>query len=171
MDLTIGSLNFGVRSLGSLRLSDPIYSGLPASKPTVAAASESFVSSSSKVNSTVSVKPTESKRVLTDPLDEILYNLDFKDATDLLIRDKKADERWFTLLQKQEEKMLIEKECIPVNKCKDDFMLLTTSMAGMDPGCWRSTTSIKTRTSTRSTLKWQQRHQLVHLHSHRRAHL
>jgi hypothetical protein len=144
MDLTIGSLNFGVGSLGSLRLSDPIYSGLPASQPAAAAASESFVSSSSKVNSPVSVKPTESKMVLADPLDEILYNLDFKDAMDLLIRDKKVDERWVTLLQKQEEKMLIEKECIAINKCKDDFMLLTTSMAGMDPGCWRRTTSINT---------------------------
>jgi hypothetical protein len=44
-----------------------------------------------------------------------------------------ADERWATLLQKQEEKMLIEKERVAVKKCKEDFLLLTASMIGMDP--------------------------------------
>jgi hypothetical protein len=29
--------------------------------------------------------------------------------------------------------MLIEKECVAVKKHKEDFFLLTTSMAGMDP--------------------------------------
>jgi hypothetical protein len=53
-------------------------------------------------------------------------------SSNLLIRDKKADERWATLLQKQEEKMMNEKERVAVKKRKDDFKLLNASAAGMD---------------------------------------
>jgi hypothetical protein len=48
-------------------------------------------------------------------------------SSNLLIRDKKASERWVTLLWKQEEKMLIKKERVAVKKRKEDFMLLTAS--------------------------------------------
>jgi hypothetical protein len=41
MDLTIGSLNFRVGSLGSIRLSDPTKTGLSASEPETVAMSES----------------------------------------------------------------------------------------------------------------------------------
>jgi hypothetical protein len=41
MDLTIGSLNFRVRSLGSIRLSDPTKLGPSASEPETVAMSES----------------------------------------------------------------------------------------------------------------------------------
>jgi hypothetical protein len=45
--------------------------GLSASKTTAATTSESSVGSSSKVNSPVSIKPAESKKDLTDPLNKI----------------------------------------------------------------------------------------------------
>jgi hypothetical protein len=59
MDLTIGSLNFYVGSLGSIRLSDPTKSGPLAGKITTAAMSESSVGSSSEVNSPVSFTTME----------------------------------------------------------------------------------------------------------------
>jgi hypothetical protein len=64
MDLTIGSINFCVRSQGSLRFLHPIYSGLSAGKTVTMATSESFVGSSSEANSPVSIKPVESKEDL-----------------------------------------------------------------------------------------------------------
>jgi hypothetical protein len=50
MDLTIGSLNFHVRSLGLIRLSDPVKPDPSASKTKTIAMSESSVGSSSEVN-------------------------------------------------------------------------------------------------------------------------
>jgi hypothetical protein len=55
MDLTIGSLNFRVGSLGSIRLSDPAKTGPSASEPEIVAMSESSEGSSSEVNSPVSL--------------------------------------------------------------------------------------------------------------------
>jgi hypothetical protein len=59
MDLTIGSLNFHVGSLGSIRLSDPAKPGLSASEPKTVAMSESSEGSSSEVNSSVSLAEVE----------------------------------------------------------------------------------------------------------------
>jgi hypothetical protein len=53
-DLTIGSLNFRVRSLGSICLSDPAKPGSSASESKTVAMSESSEGSSSEVNSPVS---------------------------------------------------------------------------------------------------------------------
>jgi hypothetical protein len=61
MDLTIGSLNFCVGSLGSIHLSDLINSGPSAGKTASAARSESLVGSSSEVNSPVSFASIEKK--------------------------------------------------------------------------------------------------------------
>jgi hypothetical protein len=55
MDLTIGSLNFRVGSLGSIRLSDPMKTDPLASEPETVAMSESSEGSSSEVNSPVSL--------------------------------------------------------------------------------------------------------------------
>jgi hypothetical protein len=52
MDLMFRSLNFRFRSLGSLRHSDPIYSGPPASKTVATATLESSVGSSSEAKKT-----------------------------------------------------------------------------------------------------------------------
>jgi hypothetical protein len=49
MDLTIGSLNFRVGSLGSIRLSDPTKTGPSASEPETVAMSESSKGSSSEL--------------------------------------------------------------------------------------------------------------------------
>jgi hypothetical protein len=54
MDLTIGSLNFRVGSLGLIRLSDPTKSDPSVGKTMTMAISESSVDSSSEVNSSVS---------------------------------------------------------------------------------------------------------------------
>jgi hypothetical protein len=72
MDLMIGSLNFRVGSLGSIRLSDLINSGPTAGKTTSTARSESSVGSSSEVNSPVSFKPTENIEDTVEELDEIM---------------------------------------------------------------------------------------------------
>jgi hypothetical protein len=59
MDLTIGSLNFRIGSLGSIRLSDPAKPDPSASEDKTVAMSESSVGSSSETNSPVSFATTE----------------------------------------------------------------------------------------------------------------
>jgi hypothetical protein len=59
MDLTIGSLNFRVGSLGSIRLSDPAKPDPAASEAKTIAMSESSVGSSSEANSLVSLATAE----------------------------------------------------------------------------------------------------------------
>jgi hypothetical protein len=59
MDLTIGSLNFRVESLGSIRLSDPVKPGPSASESKTVAILESSEGSSSEVNLLVSFAETE----------------------------------------------------------------------------------------------------------------
>jgi hypothetical protein len=62
MDLTIGSLNFRVGSLGSICLLDPVKPGPSASEPETVAMLESSKGSSSEVNSPVSLAETEEKK-------------------------------------------------------------------------------------------------------------
>jgi hypothetical protein len=81
MDLTIGSFNFRVGSLGSIRLSDPIYLGLSAGKTAAVATSTTLVGSSSEVNSPVSIEPTKRKENTIEELDEIMKNLDPKKSS------------------------------------------------------------------------------------------
>jgi hypothetical protein len=76
IDLTIGSLNFCVGSLGSIRLSDPKKSSSSAEKTASAARSESSVGSSSEVNSPVSFVSTESIENTIEELNKIMENLD-----------------------------------------------------------------------------------------------
>jgi hypothetical protein len=63
MDLTIGSLNFHVRSLGSIRLSDPAKPGPSASESKTVAMTESLEGSSSEVNSPVSFTEAEERKI------------------------------------------------------------------------------------------------------------
>jgi hypothetical protein len=74
MDLTIGSLNFHVGSLGSIRLSDPMRTDLSASEHETVAMSESSESSSSEVNSPVSLAETKEGKIAGG--DEIMENSD-----------------------------------------------------------------------------------------------
>jgi hypothetical protein len=59
MELTIGSLNFRVRSLGSIRLSDLVKPDPSARETKTVAMSKSSVGSSNKINSSVSFAITE----------------------------------------------------------------------------------------------------------------
>jgi hypothetical protein len=64
MDLTIGSLNFRVRSLGSIRLSDLMKTGPSASESKTVPMKESSEGSSSEVNSLVSFAEAEERKII-----------------------------------------------------------------------------------------------------------
>jgi hypothetical protein len=76
MDLTIGSLNFRVRSLGSIRLSDLTKSDPSATEPKTVAMSESSEGFSSKVNSPISLVEAEEIKIAEG--DETMENLDLE---------------------------------------------------------------------------------------------
>jgi hypothetical protein len=87
MDLTIGSPNFHVGSMGSIRLLDLTKSDLSAGTTATMAISESSIGFSSKVNSPVSftMKSIEDK---TEELIEIMGNLNLGEAMDRLDLDQ-----------------------------------------------------------------------------------
>jgi hypothetical protein len=86
MDLTIGSLNFHVGSLGSIRLSDPAKPDPSTSETKTIAMSESSVGSSSEANSLVSFATIEIIGEKIKELDETMENLDLGDQLeDLMI--------------------------------------------------------------------------------------
>jgi hypothetical protein len=74
MDLTIGSLNFRVRSLGLIRLSHLVKPGPSASESKIVAVSESSVGSSSEVNSPVSFAATKLEEGKIAEVDETMEN-------------------------------------------------------------------------------------------------
>jgi hypothetical protein len=85
-DLMIGSLNFRVGSLGSIRLSDPAKLGPSASESKTVAVSKSSVGSSSEVNSPVSFATTEIVEGKIAEVDETMENFDLGDQLeDLMI--------------------------------------------------------------------------------------
>jgi hypothetical protein len=75
MDLTIGSLNFRVSSLGSIRLSDPSKSDPSVGKTMTMTMSESSICSSSEVNSPVTFTMMEHMEEKIKELDETMGNL------------------------------------------------------------------------------------------------
>jgi hypothetical protein len=84
MDLTIGSLNFRVGSLGSIHLSDPTKPGPSANEPKTEAMSESSEGSSSEVNSPVSLAEVEVGKFAGG--DETMENFDLEvQLEDLMI--------------------------------------------------------------------------------------
>jgi hypothetical protein len=78
MDLTIGSLNFRVGSLGSIRLSDPTKPGPSASKSKAETMSKSSEGSSSEVNSPVSFMEIETEKRKFAEGDETIGNFDLE---------------------------------------------------------------------------------------------
>jgi hypothetical protein len=110
MDLTIGSLNFRVGSLGSIRLSDPAKPGPSSRESKTIVMSESSEGSSSEVNSPVSF--TEAKEGKIAGGDETMENFDLEvQLEDLMIchddtSDKSAD-TWKTGLELHEDDSLI----------------------------------------------------------------
>jgi hypothetical protein len=76
MDLTIGSLNFCIGSLGSTRLSDSTKSDPTVGKTMTIAMSESLVGSPSEVNLQVSFATVEKREEKIKELDKLMGNLD-----------------------------------------------------------------------------------------------
>jgi hypothetical protein len=108
MDLTIGSLNFRVGSLGSIRLSDPAKLGPSASEAKTFAMSESSVGSSSEANSPVSFATTEIAEGKIAEVDENMENFDLGDQLkDLMIchddTSDKSTDTWKTGLELHED--------------------------------------------------------------------
>jgi hypothetical protein len=108
LDLAIGSLNFHVGSLGSIRLSDPVKPDPLASKSKTIAMSESSVGSSSEANSPVSFATTEIAGEKIAELDETMENLDLRDQLeDLMIchddASDKSTDTWKTGLELHED--------------------------------------------------------------------
>jgi hypothetical protein len=84
MDLTIGSLNFRVGSLGSICLSDLVKPGPSASESKTVAMMKSSEGSSSEVNSPVSFAETEKGKI--EEGDETMENFDLEvQLEDLMI--------------------------------------------------------------------------------------
>jgi hypothetical protein len=108
MDLTIGSLNFRVGSLGSIRLSDPAKPGPSASESKTVAVSESSVGSSSEVNSLVSFAATEIAEGKIAEGNETMENFDLGvQLEDLMIchddTSDKSTDTWKTGLELHED--------------------------------------------------------------------
>jgi hypothetical protein len=89
MDLTIGSLNFHVGSLGSTRLSDSTKSDPSAEKTATIEMTESSVGCSSEANSPVSFATMEKREEKIKELDELMGNPDIGEAMGHLDLDQK----------------------------------------------------------------------------------
>jgi hypothetical protein len=103
MDLMIRSLNFRVRSLGSIRLSDPAKLGPLASESKIVAVLESSVGSSNEVNTPGSFAATEIAEG-----DETMENFDLGvQLEDLMIchddTSDKSTNTWKTGLELHED--------------------------------------------------------------------
>jgi hypothetical protein len=112
MDLTIRSMNFRVRSLGSIRLSDPAKPGPSASETTTITISKSSLGSSSEVNSSDSFATIENTGEKIEELDETMENLDLGDQLeDFMIcyddTSDKSTDTWKTGLELHEDKETI----------------------------------------------------------------
>jgi hypothetical protein len=108
MDLTIGSLNFRVGSLGLIRLSDPAEPGPSASKSKTETMSESSEGSSSEVNSPVSFAEIETEERKFAEGDETMENFDLEvQLEDLMIyhddTSEKSTDTWKTRLELHED--------------------------------------------------------------------
>jgi hypothetical protein len=108
MDLTIGSLNFRVGSLDSIRLSNPAKPGPSASKSKKETMSESSEGSSSKVNSPVSFAEIETEERKFVEGDETMENFDLEvQLEDLMIchddTSEKSTDTWKTGLELHED--------------------------------------------------------------------
>jgi hypothetical protein len=106
MDLTIGSLNFCVGSLGSIRLLDPTRPDPLASEPETVAMTESSECSSSEVKSPISLAEAEERNIAGG--DETMQNLDLEaQLEDLMIyhddTSYQSTDTWKTGLELSED--------------------------------------------------------------------
>jgi hypothetical protein len=112
MDLTIGSINFRVRSLGSIRLLDPAKPDPSASETKTITMSESSVGSSSEVNSPVSFAKAKNTGEKIEELNKTLENLDLGDQLeDFMIyygdTSDKSTDTWKTGLELHDDEATI----------------------------------------------------------------
>jgi hypothetical protein len=116
MDLTIGSLNFCISSLGSIHLLDLMKSDPSAGKTTTMAISKSSVGSSSEVNLPVSFTMMENIEDKIEELNETMENLDLgEQSEDFMIccgsiSDKPTD-TWKTGLELHEDNQTSLSSC------------------------------------------------------------
>jgi hypothetical protein len=108
MDLMIGSLNFRVGSLGSIRLSDSAKPGPSASESKIVAVSELSVGSSNEVNSPVSFAAIEIEEGKIAEVNETMENFNLGDQLeDLMIchddTSDKSTDTWKTGLELHED--------------------------------------------------------------------
>jgi hypothetical protein len=108
MDLTIGSLNFCVRSLGSIHLLNPAKLGPSASKSKTETISESSEGSSSEVNSPVSFAKIETEERKFAEGDETMenFNLGVQLEDIMICQDDTSDkstDTWKTGLELHED--------------------------------------------------------------------
>jgi hypothetical protein len=106
MDLMIRSLNFHVRSIGSIRLSGPAKPGPSASESKTVAMTESSEGSSSEVNSPVSFAEAEERKIAEG--DETMENFDLEvQLEELMIchddTSDKSTDTWKTGLELYED--------------------------------------------------------------------
>jgi hypothetical protein len=116
MDLAIGSLNFRVESLGSIRLLDLTKLDPSASKTMTIAISESSEGSSSEVNSPVSFATMENIEGKIEELDETMDSLDLGDQSeDFMIcyddTSDKSTDTWKTRLELYEDNQTTLSSC------------------------------------------------------------
>jgi hypothetical protein len=128
MNLTIGSLNFRVGSLGSIRLSDSMKSDPLERKTATIAMSESSVGSSSEVNSPVSFATTENTGEKIEKLNETMENLDLGDQSkDFMIccddTSDKSTNTWKIGLELHEDNQTTLSSCN--SKFDNQYQVLT----------------------------------------------
>jgi hypothetical protein len=116
MDLTIGSLNFHVDSLGLIRLSDLTTSDPSARKTATIAILESLVGSSSEANSLVSFATTKNIGEKIEELDETMDNLDLGDQSEdfMICSDDTSDksmDTWKTGLELHKDNQTTISNC------------------------------------------------------------
>jgi hypothetical protein len=110
MDLTIGSLNFRVGSLGSIHLSDPAKPGPSASEPETVAMSVSSEGSSSKVNSPASLAEIEEGKITGGNETMENFDLEFQLEDLMICHDDTSDkltDTWKIGLELSEDDNLI----------------------------------------------------------------
>jgi hypothetical protein len=116
MDLTIGSLNFHVGSLGSIRLLDSMKSDPSASKTMTIAKSESSEGSSSEVNLPINFATTENIEGKIEKLDETMDSLNLGDQSEdfMICYDDTSDKStntWKTGLELHEDSQTTLSSC------------------------------------------------------------
>jgi hypothetical protein len=106
MDLMIGSLNFRIGSLGLIRLSDPMKTGLSASESKTVPMAESSEGSSSEVNSPVSFTEAEERKIVEGDENMIFFDLEVELEDLMICRDDTSDkstDTWKTGLELHED--------------------------------------------------------------------